>query len=66
MEPITKCMDCSSTLPLKVCRSAADYYVGRFCDNCGPYSRESEEYYATEKEAQAAINNDDYTPRSHW
>jgi hypothetical protein len=33
---------------IKVCKSAAGYYMGRMCDE-GPYSRESE-YYRTEKE----------------
>jgi hypothetical protein len=33
---------------LKVCKSAAGFYIGRTCDE-GPYSRDSE-YYRTEKE----------------
>lgn len=28
-------------LPLTVLSSAAGWYVGRFCPECGPYSRES-------------------------
>ena len=32
---------CGEKLPLEVLRSNAGHYVGRFCPNCGPYSRES-------------------------
>ena len=34
----TTCVDCKSKLPLKVCMSAAGYYLGYFCNCCGPYS----------------------------
>jgi len=51
---ILKCEDCSSVLPLKVCRSNAGYYVGRFCNNCGPYDRYSG-YYDTAEEAEKAL-----------
>ena len=43
-------------LPLKVLKSAAGFYLGTY-DEEGPYSRESEEYWRTEKEALAALNH---------
>ena len=46
-------------MPLKVCQSAAGYCVGRWCPECGPYSRNSE-YYGTEKQAEYALNTKDY------
>jgi len=56
---LTKCMDCGTTLPIKVLRSNAGYYIGFFCPNCGPYSRESE-YYKHEHEAKAALEGGAY------
>ena len=44
--------DCGHDLPLQVCQSAGGYYLGRWCNNCGPFSRESG-YYATHEEAEA-------------
>lgn len=46
-----KCEDCGELLPLKVLQSFAGYYVGRFCPNCGPYSRDSH-YFETREQAQ--------------
>jgi hypothetical protein len=34
-----RCPDCGADMPLQVCSSNAGYYVGRVCDNCGPFSR---------------------------
>ncbi len=39
---------CTSVLPLKVCSSAAGYYIGRWCDKCGPYERVSDYFGNTE------------------
>ena len=36
-----KCARCSTSMPLSVCKSAAGYYLGHWCENCGPYSRET-------------------------
>ena len=45
-----KCTICHGVLPTKVCRSAAGYYVGRFCDLCGPQGRDTR-YFARESDA---------------
>lgn len=50
------CMDCGAALPAQVLMSGAGYYIGTFCPNCGPYSRESG-YYATREEAEIALKN---------
>lgn len=58
-EKTTRCYDCKEVLRIKVLRSAAGYYIGFFCDNCGPHSRESG-YFQTRELAEAALVNDDY------
>ena len=55
---------CNLDLPLKVCHSAAGYYIGSW-DAEGPVSRDSEEYYRTEQLAQAALDNNTFTQRAH-
>ena len=50
----TVCSDCGAVLELRVCRSAAGYYLGYFCDQCGPYSRETG-YYPTREEAEEEL-----------
>jgi len=42
---------CGKELKLEVLRSAAGYYIGTFCQQCGPYSRESG-YYSTTAAAE--------------
>lgn len=54
-----KCTECGAALPLGVCSSAAGYYVGTWCDTCGPYSRESG-YYKTRDEAERALASGDF------
>lgn len=49
-----KCIDCDIDLPLTVCRSAAGWYVGTWCPQCGPYSRESG-YFRTERAAAEVV-----------
>jgi len=39
-----KCSDCQTQLPLKILQSAAGYYLGYFCPECGPYGRISDYY----------------------
>lgn len=55
----TDCPDCGTYMPLQVCASAAGYYVGTFCSNCGPNSRESG-YYRSLEEAQAALDSSEF------
>jgi hypothetical protein len=53
-------------LPLMVLRSAAGYYLGT-ANDCGPVSRESLEYWATEEAATRALNgikDEDWTQRA--
>jgi hypothetical protein len=51
---------------LMILHSAAGYYIGRLCEEAGfqePYSRDSQEYYRTQQEAQLALDNESYTPK---
>jgi ribosomal protein L44E len=58
------CSECKNKVsPLKVCHSGAGYYIGTICSECGPYTRESVEYYHTEEAAQFALDNKLWTPR---
>lgn len=61
----SKCEDCESDLPVVVLHSAAGYYVGQWCQNDGPYSRLSEEYYSTQQLAELALKNNTFTMRQH-
>jgi hypothetical protein len=40
---------------VKICRSAAGYYIGRWCDQCGPWERLSADYYKTREDAELAM-----------
>jgi hypothetical protein len=55
----TTCHECGTELVIGVQKSAAGYYVGFFCDCCGPYSRESG-YYRNYEEAEAALSTGAY------
>jgi len=50
-----ECMDCKGMMPLQVCRSSAGYYLGYYCDNCGPWTRETD-YYSHENKAQKDLD----------
>jgi len=52
----TVCVECCSELTIGVLRSQAGYYIGFFCNNCGPYSRESG-YYPTYQKAEQALKS---------
>jgi len=57
------CIGCKAILDLKVLSSNAGYYVGTFCNSCGPVSRET--HYGTEdcaKEWLKQILNKDICP----
>ncbi len=55
----SKCIECGADLPAKILNSGAGYYIGTFCPNCGPYSRESG-YYPTREAAQEALDNNTF------
>jgi hypothetical protein len=60
----TICEECKQPVSFpKVCHSGAGYYIGTTCE-CGPYSRESRDYYRTEAEAQKALDEGTWTPRN--
>ena len=50
-------------LDVQVHRSGAGYYIGCWSFDLGPISRESEEYWATEPEAQEALMFESWTQR---
>jgi hypothetical protein len=47
------CSECSRKLQLEVCSSAAGYYLGYMCMECGPYGRESG--YMTKEHAEREL-----------
>ena len=49
-----QCSECSTLLPLEVCKSAAGYYLGYMCPECGPYGRETG-YFPTKEAAEAYL-----------
>ena len=49
-----KCMDCNSVMEIGVYKSAAGYYIGYWCNNCGPYDRVSG-YYPTKEAAEKEL-----------
>lgn len=51
--------ECGIQLQPKVCQSAAGYYIGYWCDHCGPWTRESG-YYRDRTRAQADLDNGEY------
>ena len=51
---VAKCMDCGSEIPLMVCKSAAGFYLGQWCPQCGPYDRHSG-YYPTREMADKLL-----------
>lgn len=48
------CKDCGQKMPLQVCRSNAGHYLGYYCGNCGPWSRETG-YYRKGEDADKAL-----------
>lgn len=51
----TVCIDCGTELNIRVLSSAAGYYIGFLCSQCGPYSRESG-YYRTREAAETDLD----------
>jgi len=58
LSSFTNCLKCNTTLALKVLHSNAGYYLGTFCNNCGPHSRESD-YFKTREQANTALTQYD-------
>jgi hypothetical protein len=52
----TVCSECKCTLTLRVCRSAAGFYLGYICPKDGPYDRVTS-YVKTEAVAQYYLDN---------
>jgi len=50
--------------PLRVCHSAAGYYIGYLDTDGSPYSRESVGYYGTSEAAQSALDSDTWQRRT--
>lgn len=50
-------------LPLEICYSAAGFYLGT-CNDEGPYTRESQEYWPRRELAQRALDTGRWTQRS--
>ena len=53
------CCECQAVLDIEVLSSAAGYYIGFLCPNCGPYSRASG-YYRSREDAQHALDSEFY------
>ena len=47
---------CGVKLEVRVYQSGAGYYLGTWCNNCGPYSRESG-YYSDKAMAEKALKH---------
>jgi len=56
------CPECKTATCNGVCKSAAGFYIGRVC-NCGPYSRESIDYYPTYEKAKEAFDESTWRMR---
>jgi hypothetical protein len=50
------CTECSAELPLGVCKSPAGYFIGYWCNSCGPAGRETG-YFGTDREANDALES---------
>jgi len=51
-----ECSECGVSVPLEVCSSAAGYFLGYWCNACGPCGRETG-YFGTEQEAKDALES---------
>ena len=58
-----RCPDCGSPLPIKVLCSAAGFYLGRWCERCGPFERVSVSYFRSRRAAETALASGDYDTR---
>ena len=53
---IDDCDECSGPLEFRICSSLAGYYVGIFCGDRGPYTRESE-YYRSKQDLERDLRS---------
>ena len=60
---VKNCPDCGANMPVKVCMSGAGFYIGQWCNNCGPWNRLSYDYYPTQEAAQTLLDNDTWKRR---
>ena len=58
-------LESGKVLRLRVCGSAAGFYLGTLEEDGSPYSRESEEYWPTRPEAESALEQGKWTQRPH-
>jgi hypothetical protein len=58
-DTVVNCVDCETPLKIKVLSSAAGYYLGFLCPQCGPYSRESG-YFKSKFDAALALESGSY------
>lgn len=56
-------LECGYTLKLKVLHSHAGFYIGTLDEDGSPFSRESNEYFHTLKEAEIAFATDSWTQK---
>jgi hypothetical protein len=52
-----QCTGCGTRMELQVLSSAGGFYLGYFCNRCGPYSRESH-YMKTFEECKHALKGE--------
>lgn len=57
------CERCKVGVPVKVCLYEGRYWVGQWCDTCGPISRISAEDWASFGEAEKALAKGEYALR---
>lgn len=54
---------CEGEMDLAVCKSAAGYYIGTWCYQCGPYRRHSQRYWKDKADAKAALDSGNWMPK---
>lgn len=61
------CDDCIEEMELSVCQSATGFYLGFWCNTCGPHDRVSD-YFGTREKANEALTEAKKTHahKSYW
>jgi hypothetical protein len=52
-------------IPIRICKSAAGYYIGQLDADWSPMTRLSNEYWSTEEAATEALDNFWFSARTH-